>query len=140
MSFRRILLGIFLVLMLGTEASGCVQKEDVAIVPLAALASHIGETVSTEGCLYFACPTVPGALYPQDCKVVLRDWNARITLEFPPEKETLRKFLDGYYEDHFGRCIRLKVLGMVEEIPCDVPECVPVIFIEVEDVTVLREQ
>lgn len=78
--------------MLGAEVSGCVQKEDVAIVPLAALASHIGETVSTEGCLHFACPKVPGALYPQDCKVVLRDGDARITLEFPPKRKRFENY------------------------------------------------
>lgn len=136
MSCSRILLGMLLVFVLTTGASGCVQKNEVAIVPLTELASHLGETVYTEGCLYFACPTVPGALYPRDCKVVLRDGDARIALEFPPEKEALRKFLDNSYEDHFGRCIRLTVRGTVEEVPCSTPECVPVMFLTVQELRI----
>lgn len=134
------ILVILLSLVLTAVASGCEHQEEVPLVTLVDLPSHVGARVRMIGCLDFTCPTIPNAVYPRDCKVLLRQSDLTVPLEFPTGTETLRDMLNDSYEIHFTRCVRLEVLGKVVETTCDVPGCVTVIFVEVEDVTVLREQ
>lgn len=131
---------ILLSLVLTAVASGCEHQEEVPLVTLADLPSHVGGQIRVIGCLDFTCPTVPNAVYPRDCKVLLRQSDLTVPLEFPAGTETLREMLNDSYEIHFTRCVRLEVLGKVVKITCDVPGCVPVIFVEVEDLVVLREK
>ncbi|MEN3185037.1 MAG: hypothetical protein ABDK94_00735 [Atribacterota bacterium] len=133
------ILVVFISLVLTAVASGCEHQGEVPFVTVVDLPSHVGERVRIIGCLDFTCPTIPNAVYPRDCDVLLRQSNLTVPLEFPTGTETLREMLNGYYEAHFTRCVRLEVLGKVVEISCDVPECVPTIFIDMEDVTLLPE-
>lgn len=134
------MLVVFLFLVFVAVASGCERQEGVPLIALTDVPSYVGERIRVVGCLDFTCPTIPNAVYPRDCKVLLRQGDLTVPLEFPAGTETLREMLNGYYEIHFTRCVRLKVLGKVVEVPCDVPECVPTIFIEAEDILVLQEQ
>lgn len=72
--------------------------------------------------------------------MLLRENDQAVSLEFPSGTEALREMLNDWYETHFTRCVRLEVLGKVVEVPCEVPECMPAIFIEVEDITIFKEQ
>ncbi|MDI3530598.1 MAG: hypothetical protein PWP60_447 [Candidatus Atribacteria bacterium] len=129
---------VFLFGVLTTIALGCQQVEEATSVTLADLPSHVGERVWVTGCLVFSCPTFFGAVYPRDCKVLLREGDFAVALEFPDALEALRETLNGYYEEHFSTCVRLKVLGTVRVTSCDGAGCEPTIFIEVEDIRVLE--
>ncbi len=139
MCWVKSLLGGFLVLLLAAGALGCTLQEG-SFIPLSALSSHVGEIVRVRGCLFFSCPTLPWAVYPRDCIVLLQQNDQAVPLKFPPGTEALREMLNDLYEAHFARCIRLEVLGKVVEVPCEIPECVPAIFLEVEDIAILEEQ
>jgi hypothetical protein len=137
--FQSVGLLTLLFLFCATIALGCEQKEEIPSIALEDLSSYVGKKVLVTGCLLFSCPTIPGATYPEDCKVFLKDGDTAVALEFPPEKENLREVLNVYYEEHFTRCVRLKVQGMVREKPCEVAECVPTLYIEVEEILIQRE-
>jgi len=136
--YSQSVLVIFLFGILATIALGCQQMEEATSVTLADLPSHVGERVGVTGCLVFSCPTFFGAVYPRDCKVLLREGDFTVALEFPDALEALRETLNGYYEEHFSTCIRLEVPGTVRVASCDGAGCEPTIFIEVEDIRVLE--
>lgn len=140
MRFQSVVLITLLFLFCATVALGCERTEEIPSVTLKNLSAYVGKRVLVAGCLLFSCPTIPGATYPEDCRVFLKDGDIAVALEFPPEKENLREALNAYYEDHFTRCVPLKVQGVVAEKPCDIPECVPTLYIEVEEVMVQRER
>jgi len=136
--FQSVVLITLLFLVCATVALGCEQKEEISSITLGELSTYVGKKVLVTGCLLFSCPTIPGATYPEDCRVFLKDGDITVALEFPPEKENLREALNAYYEEHFVRCVLLKVQGVVAEKPCDLPQCVPTLYIEVEEVMVQR--
>jgi hypothetical protein len=135
---RSEILIFILILVFTMIALGCEQKEEFSSVSLTALSAYLGQNIQTTGCLSFSCPTLPGALYPRDCKVFLHEKEVRVPLEFPPGTEAFRTLLDAYYNGHFTSCVRLQVKGMVRETPCDVTGCTPNLFIEVQEITVLE--
>ncbi|WP_438318520.1 hypothetical protein ACP6EK_04530 [Candidatus Caldatribacterium sp. SIUC1] len=130
---------VLLVLVLTLALLGCGSWETVPTVALSELPAWVGKRVVIEGCLRFSCPQVPGAVYPQDCHVFLQESESTVHLEFPQGGEDLRRTLDGYYEASFTGCVLVRVEGRVMERSCNVPGCVPWIFLEVVRILGVQE-
>jgi hypothetical protein len=130
---------VFLALALALVLLGCGSWETVPTVALSELPAWVGKRVVIEGCLRFSCPQVPGAMYPRDCLVFLQESESTVHLEFPQGREDLRRTLDGYYEASFTGCVLVRVEGRVMELSCDVPGCVPWVFLEVARILEVRE-
>lgn len=124
-----------------TPISGCVQAESFPAVDLHLIQGSVGKSVTVEGCLQFACPTITGARYPEDCLATLCDENHNCinNLEFSNSTDHLRNTLDDYYAEVSSRCVRIAVKGTVEELACPVSDqgCVTTYRINVIDLTVM---
>lgn len=123
-----LLLGVLVVALLG-----CLSQSGIPYaIPCGDLPKWVGHKVVVTGCLRFACPSLLGAHFPEDCKPYLRDESGVAHLVFTEETVPLRKVLDAYYEESFAECVLVSVQGRVEEQGCEAPSCVPWVFLEVE--------
>ncbi|MEM5782983.1 MAG: hypothetical protein QXF15_00965 [Candidatus Aenigmatarchaeota archaeon] len=77
-------------------------------------------TNEKEGCLYWACPSLVGAKFPDSCipKLCDKTKSSCIDLEFDSSTQHLRNTLNNYYSESFSRCVRIKVTGNTIVLSC----------------------
>jgi len=94
-----------------------------------------------EDCLKFACPTVYGANYPEDCKIYVEYNGQTYDLIFDNSTQYLKDMLDEHYSESFSKCIKIKVTGdlQAQACPADDPACVPTYEIKVIDLEIIGE-
>jgi hypothetical protein len=102
------------------SATACSRYKEVSQVDTDWMQSHVGQNVKLNGCLAFACITVPGAQYPRDCVAVLSDTSATtsISLEFTADNANLRSRLDDYYPSLNNNCWPFGARGVIVEHRC----------------------
>ncbi len=121
--------------VLSVSVLGCASLgERPSEVPCGELSLWVGQEVVVRGCLKFSCPSFPGVHFPEDCVISLEDESGVAYLGFTEGTESIEDMLRAYYEESFGRCVFLSVLGKVEKRPCETPGCTPWIFLRVEEV------
>ena len=109
------------------------------LVSISSTSVFAQETI--EDCLKFSCPTIPGANYPEDCKIYVEYNGQTYYLVFDNSTQYLRDMLDEYYSESFSKCIKIKVTGDLQAQACsaDDPVCVPTYEIKVSNVSIIEE-
>jgi len=119
--------------------SGCIQG-GISVSDLKKeIDSFVGKSITVNGQLSFACPTVIGASYPQDCIAEICDSNGLTCLDLHVDNNSkIKEMLNGYYDVSSGKKVNISVTGSLEKNSCppDDNACSTTYFIQVSDIRI----